>query len=187
MFSQRHPQLGAHSGRASRLNAALNSLEQQITDAAGQLVELCKRHNIISIINDRPDIAMLSGADGVHIGQDDLPAREVRKLVGTGKILGVSTHNIEQAHQAVLDGADYIGVGPVFKSSTKPRDFVAGLDYACQVAQEIKIPAVAIAGITAENVDDVLETGIRAVAVSSAVIGAQDVRAAAVKIKTRFL
>ncbi len=82
---------------------------------------------MLCIINDRPDIAILSDADGVHVGQDDLPAREVRKLIGRDKIVGVSTHNIEQAQQAVLDGADYIGVGPFFRSPTKPRDFVAGL------------------------------------------------------------
>ena len=99
------------------------------------------RHDVICIINDRPDIAMLADADGVHVGQGDLPAREVRKLIGRHKILGVSTHNIEQAKQAVLDGADYIGVGPFFRSRTKPRDFVAGPEYARQVAEQIPIPA----------------------------------------------
>jgi len=152
---------------------------------AKQLVDLCRRHKVRCIINDRADIALLSGADGVHVGQDDLPAREVRKLIGRDKILGVSTHRIEQARAAVLDGADYIGVGPIFKSSTKPRDFIAGLDYARQAAREMKIPAVAIAGITAENVDEVIASGIRAVAVSSAVISADDVRAAAARIKAR--
>jgi thiamine-phosphate pyrophosphorylase len=153
---------------------------------AKAFVQLCNRHNVISIINDRPDIAILSSADGVHVGQDDLPAREVRKLIGTGKILGVSTHRIEQARQAVLDGADYIGVGPVFRSETKPRDFLPGLDYARQVATEIPIPAVAIAGITVQNVDDVLGTGIKAIAVTSAVVGCDDIAAAARKLKDRL-
>ena len=153
---------------------------------AREFVALCRQHNVISIINDRPDIAILAGADGVHVGQDDLPPREVRKLIGSRRIVGVSTHSIEQARQAVLDGADYIGVGPVFRSETKPRDFLPGLDFARQVAAEIRIPAVAIAGISAQNVDEVLATGIRAVAVSSAVIGCDDPAGAARKLKDRL-
>jgi thiamine-phosphate pyrophosphorylase len=148
------------------------------------LAELCRRHGVLSIINDRPDIALLSGADGVHVGQEDLPAIEVRKLIGSSKILGVSTHRIEQARQAMLDGADYIGVGPTYRSPTKPRDFIAGLDYARMVAAEIRIRAVAIAGITHENVAEVLATGVRAVAVTAAMVGCDDVEAAARRIKT---
>jgi thiamine-phosphate pyrophosphorylase len=94
---------------------------------------------------------------------------------------------MEQARQAVLDGADYIGVGPIYPSTTKPRDFVAGLEYARQVALTARIPAVAIAGITADNVDEVLATGLRAVAVSGAVIGADDPRAAAGALKRRLV
>ncbi len=153
---------------------------------ATQFVDLCRRHNVISIINDRPDIALLSGADGVHVGQDDIPARAIRKLLGARGIVGVSTHAIDQARQAVLDGADYIGVGPVFPSATKPRDFLPGLDYARQVAAEIQIPAVAIAGITVQNVDDVLATGIRAIAVTGAVVGHDDSSQAASKLKERL-
>jgi thiamine-phosphate pyrophosphorylase len=153
---------------------------------ARQFVDLCRRHKVMSIINDRPDIALLSNADGVHVGQEDLPAREVRKLLGPGKIVGVSTHAIEQARQAVLDGADYIGVGPVYRSATKPRDFLPGLAYARQVAAEIRLPAVAIAGISAQNVDEVLAAGIKAVAVSSAVIGCDDPAGAARKLKDRL-
>jgi thiamine-phosphate pyrophosphorylase len=141
---------------------------------------------VISIINDRPDIAILSGADGVHVGQSDLPAREVRKLIGTRKILGVSTHNLDQAKQAVRDGADYIGVGPFFRSPTKTRDFVAGPTYAKQVAEQIKIPAVAIAGITEQNVDEVLATGLKAVAVTAAVAGCDDPRSAATRLKAKL-
>jgi len=158
----------------------------QLLIRARQLVELCRRHNVLSIINDRPDIALLADADGVHVGQDDLPAIEVRRLIGTGRIVGVSTHNISQARQAVRDGADYIGVGPVFRSATKPRDFVAGPEYARQAAS-VPVPAVAIAGITAANVEQVLATGIRAVAVSSALFSTDDVRAAAAEMKQRLV
>jgi len=153
---------------------------------AKKLVALCRSKHVLCIINDRPDIALLSNADGVHVGQGDLPARDVRKLLGAGKIVGVSTHDIAHARQAVLDGADYVGVGPVFKSGTKPRDFIAGLDYARQVATEINIPAVAIAGITLENVDQVIATGVRAVAVTAAVVGANDIAAAARAFKKKL-
>lgn len=154
---------------------------------ARRLVALCRKHDAISILNDRPDVAILAGADGVHVGQEDLPAAEVRKLMGREKIVGVSTHCLEQARRAVLDGADYIGVGPFFRSSTKPRDILPGPQYARQVTQSIPIPAVAIAGITPENVDDVLACGIRAVAVSSAIIGAPDVRKAAEGMKRKLV
>jgi thiamine-phosphate pyrophosphorylase len=154
---------------------------------ARQLVVLCQRHGAICIVNDRPDIAILSGADGVHVGQADLPAIEARKLVGTGKFVGVSTHNLDQARQAVRDGADYIGVGPIFRSSTKPRDFLPGLDLAGQiVAANLPIPAVAIAGINRSNVDEVMASGIKAVAISSAVIGEKDVRSAAAAIRSKL-
>jgi thiamine-phosphate pyrophosphorylase len=153
---------------------------------ARRFVALCRRHDVISIINDRPDIALLAGADGVHVGQGDLPAAEVRKLLGPDKIVGVSTHEIAHAERAVTDGADYIGVGPVFRSSTKPRDIAPGLPYAVAVAAKIRIPAVAIAGITAANVDQVLVTGIRCVAVTAAVTGADDVRAAAAALRAKL-
>lgn len=150
------------------------------------LVDLCRQHGVISIINDRADIAVASGADGVHVGQGDLPCQEARKIVGHGKIVGVSTHNIEQARAAQLAGADYIGVGPVFPSKTKPRDFLPGLDFAREAVGAVKIPCVAIAGITAENVGEVMATGVQAVAVSSAVISADDVAAAAKRLKSQF-
>ena len=159
----------------------------ELLKRARQLVGLCRTHGVLSIINDRADIATLSDADGVHVGQDDLPVTEVRKLIGRNKIIGVSTHKLEQAQQAVRDGADYIGVGPVFPSSTKPREFLPGLPYATQVAQSIRIPAVAIAGITQENATDLIATGIKAIAVTAAVIAQDDVRKAAQNLKALFL
>jgi thiamine-phosphate pyrophosphorylase len=155
-------------------------------ERAKKLTELCRRHGVLCIINDRTDIALASGADGVHVGQLDLPATTVRKLVGQQMIVGVSTHNLDQAKQAVRDGADYIGVGPVFPSKTKPRDFLPGLEYAEQAAKEIGIPTVAIAGITHENVDQVLQTGMRRIAVASAVTDSEDVRSAAQRLKKKL-
>lgn len=153
---------------------------------ARALVALCREFGVPCIINDRPDIAVLSGADGVHVGQGDLPAVEARKIVGPDKVVGVSTHHIDQARQAVLDGANYIGVGPFFRSSTKPRDFIAGPAYATEVARQIRIPAVAIAGITTDNVGEVVATGLKSVAVSAAVLSAPDVRAAAAGLKRQL-
>lgn len=174
-------------GGADCLQLREKSLESgELLVRARQMVELCRRHNVISIINDRPDIALLADADGVHVGQDDVPAIEVRRLIGAGRIVGVSTHNIDQARKAVRDGADYIGVGPFFRSVTKPRDFVAGPEYAREAAA-VPLPAVAIAGITAANVEQVLATGIKAVAVSSAIFSKDDVRAAAAEIKGKLL
>lgn len=175
-------------GGADCLQLREKSLDSgELLCRAKDFVALCRKHNVISIINDRPDIVMLSDADGVHVGQGDLPAREVRKLIGSGKIVGVSTHELSHAKKAVLDGADYIGVGPLFPSTTKRRDFVAGLPYARDViSANLSIPAVAIAGITEENVDEVTATGIRAVAVTAAVIGCDDVRAAASRLKAKL-
>ncbi len=143
---------------------------------AGRLVALCRSHNVLCIINDRTDIAQLADADGVHVGQTDLPATAVRRLIGSDRIVGVSTHELAHAQQAEKDGADYIGIGPVFRSSTKPRDILPGLDYARQVAHEIHLPAMAIAGITLDNLDEVLATGVRRIAVSSAVLSTDDIR-----------
>ena len=153
---------------------------------ARELVAICKKNGAVSVINDRPDIALLAHADGVHVGQGDLPPRDVRKLIGNQKFLGVSTHTLDQARQAVLDGADYLGVGPFFRSATKTRDFVAGADYARQVAEHVPLPAVAIAGINEQNVDEVLATGVKAVAVTAAVCAAEDPKRAAERLKHKL-
>jgi len=179
----------AIEGGADCLQLREKSLESgELLRRAIQFVQLCRTHHVLSIINDRPDIAILSGADGVHIGQDDLPAQDVRRIVGRSKIVGISTHRIDQAKQAILDGADYIGVGPVFRSSTKPREILPGIEYAKQIAAELgdKIPSVAIAGITEQNVDEVMATGIRAIAVTAAVTSADDPGDAARRLKTQL-
>jgi thiamine-phosphate pyrophosphorylase len=154
---------------------------------ARAMVALCRGRGVLSIINDRPDIAMLSGADGVHVGQGDLPCREVRRLVGPDMIVGVSTHEIDQAKRAMEEGADYIGVGPVFSSSTKPRDFLPGLEYARQVVQSIPLAAVAIAGITEQNLESLLATGIKAIAVTAAAIACDDPQAATARLKAMLV
>ncbi|MFO0202059.1 MAG: thiamine phosphate synthase, partial [Alphaproteobacteria bacterium] len=139
------------------------------------------------IMNDRPDLAVLAEADGVHVGQGDLTAQEARRIVGGDKLVGVSTHSIEQARQAVLDGADYIGVGPVFSSRTKEFDEFSGLEYVQQVASEITLPAFAIGGIGVTNLREVLSAGASRVAVSSEICAADDVERVAARMKESLL
>jgi thiamine-phosphate pyrophosphorylase len=177
----------AIAGGADCLQLREKNLEsRELLNRARQLTKLCHETHILCIINDRPDIALACGADGVHVGQEDLPAPEARKIIGPSLILGVSTHNIDQARQAVLDSADYIGIGPMFRSETKPRDLLPGLNFARQIASEIRIPAVAIAGITEANVDEVLATGLKALAVTAAVVGSTDPKAAAQRLKQKL-
>jgi thiamine-phosphate pyrophosphorylase len=120
------------------------------------------------ILNDRPDLAVLSRADGVHVGQDELSVHDVRQIAGPEMLIGVSTHSIEQARQAVLDGANYIGCGPTFPSATKEFDQFPGLAFLRQVAAETSLPAFAIGGITLENLPQVLSTGMKRIAVGGA-------------------
>jgi thiamine-phosphate pyrophosphorylase len=133
-----------------------------------------RRGATLAIINDRADIAALARADGVHLGQEDLSVKDARAIVGPRMLIGVSTHNISQARQAVLDGANYLGAGPTFPSQTKAFDDFAGLDYLREVAAETRLPTYAIGGISADNLPDVLETGVSRVAVGAAVTEAAD-------------
>ncbi|MHC5022600.1 MAG: thiamine phosphate synthase [Planctomycetota bacterium] len=126
------------------------------------------------IINDRPDIALLSGAHGVHVGQGDLSCADVRRLAGRQLIVGVSTSNLEEAKQAQRDGADYCGVGPMFPSTTKPKDEIAGPSYLREYVEWNGLPHLAIGGITPANIGRLVEAGARGVAVSSAVCTADD-------------
>ena len=138
------------------------------------------------IINDRPDIAAIVGADGVHLGQDDMPVADARRSLPTGTIIGVSTHNIAQARAAAADGADYIGVGPMFPTTTKDAGPIAGPVYLKEVIAEISLPHVVIGGITAGNVGELIAAGARRVAVCSAVIAAADPESAAAEIKKQL-
>lgn len=148
--------------------------DRSLLNRALRLRELAAGSNTLVIINDRPDLAVLADADGVHVGQDELPVAQARRIVGAEKLVGLSTHQIEQAREAVLKGADYIGVGPTFPSGTKAFDAFAGLDYIQQVAREITLPAFAIGGITLENLDRVLAAGARRVAVAGGILSHGD-------------
>lgn len=131
---------------------------------------ITRQYNAIFIVNDHTDIAFVVNAEGVHLGQDDLPIVEARKILGKNKIIGLSTHNIEQAINAEKDGADYIGFGPIFPTQTKNAGDPRGIDMLREVKTRVNIPVVAIGGINHENVKSVLETGVDAVAVASAIL-----------------
>ena len=132
----------------------------------------------LAIVNDRPDVAVLAAADGVHVGQGDLAPHEVRRIVGPDRIVGVSTHSLAQALAAAQAGADYIGCGPMFQSTTKPQEVVPGPALAAEVVRAVGLPVMAIGGITAETAPAVLAAGVRWVAVSSVVCAAADPEAA---------
>lgn len=138
------------------------------------------------IMNDRPDIAKLTRADGVHVGQEEISVRDVRNLLGNEMLIGLSTHSLQQAQKAVLDGANYIGVGPTFPSSTKDFSRFPGPELLKLIAENIRIPAFAIGGITPENLDEVLATGIGRIAVGASVIDAMDPAFAARKFLSRM-
>jgi len=136
------------------------------------------------LINDRTDIALASGADGAHLGQDDLPADAARRLLGKSKIIGVSVNTIEEAREAERLGADYVGLGPVYATNTKDTDLpVLGPEGIGRMSRRIGIPIIAIAGINAANAADVMKAGAAGIAVVSAVLGAPDIRKAAADLK----
>ncbi|ERN54830.1 thiamine phosphate synthase [Alkalihalophilus marmarensis] len=144
---------------------------------AQALRELTKKHDVTFIVNDHIDVALAVDADGIHVGQDDLPLTEARKVMGPDKIIGISTHKIEEARAAEAGGADYIGVGPIFETKSK-EDVVDPVttQYIQQVANEITIPFVAIGGIKLHNVDQVLAAGATRVCMISEIVGADDVK-----------
>lgn len=147
-----------------------------------KLLSEVKDCRTLFIMNDRPDLALLTKADGVHVGQEELSVSQVRQVVGSEMLVGVSTHDLAQAKQAVLDGANYIGCGPTFPSQTKSFENFPGLDFLKQVASQLAIPAFAIGGIDASNVPHVLATGVTRIAVSSAITRAPSPATAALAL-----
>lgn len=147
------------------------------------LQERCRRVGAMFIVNDRADLTLALGADGLHVGQDDLPAAAARRLLPPGMVLGVSTHDPRQAEQALADHADYIAVGSIFPTGTKAGFQLVGPDLVRTLRPAIPVPLVAIGGITVENVEQVIAAGADAVAVVSAICGAPDPAQAT----TRFL
>ena len=163
-----------------------NKEDRELLQYARAAVQTLEKFDGHVVVNDRVDIALASGAAGVHVGQDDLPIESIRTIAGSRLAVGVSTHNIEQARAAVQVGADLIGCGPSFPSQTKTFEHFPGTDYLKQVAQEIFVPSLAIGGIDVDNVDQVIATGVRGVAVSAAVHRAADPAAAVRRLCERL-
>lgn len=149
----------------------------RFVEAARAIAPMCREAGALFIVNDRADIAMLSDADGVHLGQEDLPLEAGRRLMGKKKIIGVSTHSVEQARAAEAGGADYIGFGPIYPGGLKQNREGKGLDTLRAVHAAVRIPIVAIGGITAERIREVLEAGADAVAIITDVVRAPEVAA----------
>jgi thiamine-phosphate pyrophosphorylase len=143
--------------------------DRELLERARTLRALTRNTATLFVMNDRADLAELSDADGVHVGQEELRVADVRALIAPQRLIGVSTHSLDQARQAVLEGADYLGCGPVFPSGTKSFPAFPGTELLRQVAAEITLPAFAIGGIAAENVPSILQSGISRIAVCGAV------------------
>ena len=153
------------------------------------LKELCDKYNVPLIIDDRLDIAIAVGAAGVHIGQEDIPCNIARQVLGDDYIIGVSAHNPEEARKAIVDGADYLGCGAVYATTTKAKVTALGLDGLAEIRKAVDIPMVGIGGVDLTNVKDVLATGVEGAAIVRAILGAEDVTATTqefVKIKNNL-
>lgn len=152
---------------------------------AKEIKELCARYNVPFVINDNVDIAAEIDADGVHVGQSDMEAGDVRKKLGPDKIIGVSAQTVEQALRAQAHGADYLGVGAVFPTGSKADAVEVSHDTVREICRAVDIPVIAIGGITRENVIELKGTGICGIAVISAIFGQQDIEEAARTLKSR--
>lgn len=154
---------------------------------AHEVGAICRRHNCLLIINDRADVALAVDADGVHVGQEDLPLAAARRVIGPHKIIGVSTHDPAQAQAAERSGADYIGFGPLFGTMTKATGYSArGLEQLREIRSLVQLPIVAIGGITAERAASAFAAGADAVAMISDLVLASDVTAKVQETLTRF-
>jgi thiamine-phosphate pyrophosphorylase len=167
------------------LEAGANILQLRLKEAgsrdflaaAREIVALCRARGAILIVNDRADIAKLAGADGVHVGQDDLPLADACAIVGADSIVGVSTHSVEQARTAVAGGADYIGFGAIYSGGLKNVANAQGLERLRAVRAAVSLPIVAIGGITEEAMPEVLAAGADAAAIITDVVRAADIPA----------
>lgn len=156
-------------------------------DLAKAFRERTKRAGVTFIVNDHVDVCQAVQADGVHLGQDDFPVPEARKLLGTDRIIGVSTHTLEQALKAVEEGADYINVGPIFPTQTKEHfGDPVGLGLFREVQKRAAIPITVMGGINLHNLDSVLAAGALRIAVVSAVVGAENVAATVKTFRERI-
>ena len=155
-------------------------------ETAKKVKEITDRYQVPLIINDRVDIALAVGADGVHVGQDDLPAGEVRRILGPDKIVGVSAGSVKEAVKAEEDGADYLGVGAMYATSTKEDADVTSREELLRIREAVDLPIVVIGGINRSNYRNFKGIGVNGLAVVSAVIAADDIEAAARELSEGF-
>ena len=159
-----------------------NGTDKNHLKEAIQIKSLCKKYNSLLIINDRIDIALASNADGIHLGQDDIDITTARKLIGSSKIIGVTANNQTDINNAIKNGCDYIGVGPVFQTFTKKNKEPLGIEKIKDLTKEIKIPWFAIGGINKENISSLKINGIRKVALVSGLLNSEDPKEEAIII-----
>ena len=152
--------------------------DAEFLEEAFRVRDLCRAAGVPFFVNDNVGVALAVGADGVHVGQDDLPVREVRRLVGQDMLIGVSAHTVDEALEAVADGADCLGVGAMFATPTKPDADVVSVETLREICAAVDVPVVAIGGLTCENIGTLAGTGIAGVALVSAIFAAPDVEAA---------
>ena len=153
-----------------------NASGKEFLEKAIKLRELTKKYNVKFIINDRVDIAMLCDADGVHVGQSDIPANKVREIIGEDKIVGVSARTVEEALTAKENGADYLGVGAMFTTRTKLDAKSVSIEKLKEIKEVIKLPVVAIGGLSLSNIDKLKECNVDGYAVVSAILGAENIK-----------
>lgn len=155
----------------------------EFLEEAKKAAVLCHSYNVKLIINDNIDVALKSGADGVHVGQSDMPVKEIRKIAGDKLIVGTSAKTVEAARRAEEDGADYLGVGACFGTSTKGDAGKISLDVLNELSEAVDIPIVGIGGITADNMKELKGRGIKGVALVSSVFAADDIRKECIRLK----
>lgn len=158
--------------------------EASFIEEAKKISALCRQYNTPFIVNDNVNVAIASNADGIHIGQEDMGLKDVREIVGENMIIGISAHTVEEAKFAQENGADYIGIGAVFETSTKNDVDVIPYEKVKSICDAVDIPKVAIGGINAENILKLKGSGIDGVAVVSAIFGAKDIGKAAKELYT---
>lgn len=178
----------ALQGGATFLQLREKSLDDDIFLAeAKEIQKLCKKYQVPFVINDNVDIALAIDADGVHVGQSDMEALDVRKRLGPDKIIGVSSQNVQQALLAQKHGADYLGVGAVFPTGSKDDAEDVSFETLKAICQAVDIPVIAIGGITKENVSELKGSGICGIAVISAIFAQKDIKAATKELKKRTM
>lgn len=157
--------------------------EEAFLEEAAQIKELCKQYKVPFVINDNVEIAKQIDADGVHVGQDDMEAGNVREILGEDKIIGVSAHNVEEALLAEANGADYLGVGACFSTSSKPDAGNISHETVKAICEAVKIPVIGIGGISKENILQLSGNGLCGVAVISAIFAQKDIEAATAELR----